>query len=79
MTNDAKVAVLRIPLDQWTNATPQEQLFQTMQQLLAFMASDYYADFEGLQIQAIDINNIAGTRTILTLGKTPGNGIIKAH
>ncbi len=73
------VAVLRIPLAEWDKLAPQQQLLMLMQQLLTFMASEYFPSMDGLQIQASDVNNIAGSKTIVQVGQAPQTGLIKIN
>lgn len=70
-TPQNKVAVLRIPADEWESWTPQQQLLYVAQQCVGFLASPFYADMEGMRIQVIDPNNIAKCKVVLQVGKPP--------
>lgn len=66
-----KVAVLRIPADAWDVLPPQAQMLHIMQQMLGFMASEFFADMEGVQVQVIDPQHIANCKVVFQVGKSP--------
>jgi len=76
---EPKVAVLRIPASDWDNAPAGGQLLFLMQQMLSFMASPAFVDFEGLQVQVIDTQNIAKCQVVLQIGEKPGSGLIEVN
>lgn len=68
-----KVAVLRIPADQWHGMTPQQQMLYIVQQAIGFMASEFFADMDGMRIEAIDVADIRNCKTVFQVGKPPKN------
>lgn len=66
-----KVAVLRIPAEAWEVLTPQQQMLHIMQQMMGFMASEFFADMEGIQVQVIDPQHIANCKVVFQVGKPP--------
>ena len=77
---DSKVAILRIPANEWNTLTPQAQMLAIMQQMLGFMASEFFGDMEGLQVQLIaDTQSIAKYEIVFQVGKNPGNGLINVN
>jgi hypothetical protein len=74
MSNKApqeKVAILRIPASQWHDMTPQQQMLYIMQQTLGFMASEFFADMDGMRIQVIDTDAISNCKVVFQVGKPP--------
>lgn len=68
---EEKVATLRLPADAWNAMTPGGQLLFVMQQLLGFMASDFFNNFEGITVQVIDPADIKNCKVVLQIGKPP--------
>lgn len=73
------VAVLRIPLADFDKMTAQAQMLMIMQQMLSFMASEYFGSMDGVQVVAADVNNIAGSKIVFQAGQQPDTGIIKIN
>jgi hypothetical protein len=71
---EPKIAVLRMPADVWDKMTPQQQLLALMQQMLGFMASDFFSTAEGVVVQICDMQNLAGIKVVLNIGQKPDTG-----
>lgn len=67
-----KVAILHMPAHVWAEMSPQEKVLYCVQQLVGFMASPYYRDFDGVVLR-VTVLETGEHGDVFCIGKPPSD------